>query len=201
MAAELYRQMGRAACRMLGLLCDQQYRVRPPIPCRCTLCACRNPDYYNGAGSPKDVPYDYGQLYDAATIKVRANPVTSPTGDGGSGGKLLPVNVSAQKAWKAGGQPPVSPTQDSSNSRPAEGAAASAAAAARRRMSNIPPPPGSNGAGHGYGQQGGAAGGGSGSKAAGGGKAGGAGKGGGALDDLLAHVNTLLKDFDKMVQH
>ncbi|KAG2499866.1 hypothetical protein HYH03_002157 [Edaphochlamys debaryana] len=147
----------------------------------------RNPDYYTG-GSPKG-GYDggYANAYAAAYgggHRARS-PLSSPRG----GVTKPPLNVNVGgRAWKPGG---VSPTEDAK--------AAAISASARRRMSNIPAAPSYGGAyaaaGAGRGYHGGPA---PGSAARGLG----AGDGAGSLsplDDLLAHVNTLLKDFDKMV--
>ncbi|KAG2448306.1 hypothetical protein HYH02_006890 [Chlamydomonas schloesseri] len=110
------------------------------------------------------------------------SPMTSPRGGAGGAAKP-PLNVNVgSRAWKPSGK---SPTEDDRS------------AAAGRRRSNIPPVPvGAN-------ADGGLLVGAGGVSAARAGSAGGGQRGPpGAtpLDDLLQHVNTLLKDFDKMVR-
>eukprot|EP00198_Chlamydomonas_reinhardtii_P002485 XP_001691821.1 predicted protein [Chlamydomonas reinhardtii] len=109
------------------------------------------------------------------------SPMTSPRG-----AAKPPLNVNlASRAWRPSGK---SPTEDDRS------------AAAGRRRSNIPPapaPPYADGGGLGVGAGGGGV---SGARA---GSAGGGPRGppgANPLDDLLQHVNTLLKDFDKMVR-
>ncbi|KAG2442537.1 hypothetical protein HXX76_002623 [Chlamydomonas incerta] len=115
---------------------------------------------------------------------AQRSPMTSPRGGGGGAAKP-PLNVNVgSRAWKPSGK---SPTGEDDR-----------APAAGRRRSNIPPAPaygdgGNLGVGAGGGRVAGVHAGG-----AGGGPRG--APGANPLDDLLQHVNTLLKDFDKMVR-